>query len=280
MNTSAVTSITATAAANNGITDPARFRDLVAAEWIKIRGQRSSWFLVAFCVLWDSLAAWYSGGHVTGVTPANAGSINPLIYPFNNTAWSLLAVLAASFGALSVAGEYSSGLIRSTIVAVPTRGRIMAAKAAVVAVCAACVGLACSAAALPIAGSQLAGKLTGLGPTGPGVPKAVVASALLLAISSLIGMAIGALIRHPAGAVTATWSALLFVPALLGSGSINLSAAAERMPVQLWTAISHTQPPSPQPAPLAPTPMAWLLYAAWPTISVAVAVWVVRRRDV
>ncbi|MFH8387111.1 hypothetical protein ACH4E7_40415 [Kitasatospora sp. NPDC018058] len=138
----------------------------------------------------------------------------------------------------------------------------------------------CSAAALPIAGSQLAGKLTGLGPTGPGVPKAVVASALLLAISSLIGMALGALIRHPAGAVTATWSALLFVPELLGSGSINLSAAAEGMPVQLWTAISHTQPPSLQPAPLAPTPVAWLLYAAWPTISVAVTVWIVRRRDV
>ena len=66
---------------------------------------------------------------------------------------SLLAVLAATFGALSVAGECSSGLIRSTFVAVPA-GAGSAAKAPVVAVCAACVGLACSAAALPIAGSS------------------------------------------------------------------------------------------------------------------------------
>lgn len=273
------TVVTATTAANIGITDRARFRDLVAAEWVKIRGQRSPCSLAAFCVLWDAFAAWSSARHVS-FPPGAANSFNPLIYPFNDTAWSLLAVLAATFGALSVAGEYSSGLIRSTFVAVPARGRVVAAKALVVAVCAACVGLACSAAALPIAGSQLAGKLTGLGPTGPGVPMAVVASALLLVISSLIGMAIGALVRHPAGAVTAAWSALLFVPELLGSGSINLPAAAEGMPVQLWTAISHTQPQSPQPAPLAPAPVAWLLFAAWPMISVAVTVWVVRLRDV
>ena len=274
------TVVTASTAANIGITDRARFRDLVAAEWIKIRGQRSLWFLAAFCVLWDALVTWYSAGHVVA-PPGTASSFNPLIYPFNGAAWSLfLPVLAATFGVLSVAGEYSSGLVRSTFVAVPARGRVVAAKALVVAVCAACVGLACSAAALPIAGSQLAGQLTGLGPTGPGVPKAVIASALLLVISCLIGMAIGALVRHPAGAVTAAWSALLFVPELLGSGSINLPAAAEGMPVQLWTAISHTQPPSPQPAPLAPALVAWLLYAAWPMIAVAVTVWVVRRRDV
>ena len=279
MNTTVVTATTATTAANTGITDRARFRDLVAAEWIKIRGQRSPCFLAAFCVLWDAFAAWYSAGHVS-IPPGAASFFNPLIYPFNGTAWSLLAVLAATFGVLSVAGEYSSGLIRSTFVAVPARGRVVAAKALVVAVCAGCVGLACSAAALPVAGSQLAGQLTGLGPTGPGVPKAVVASALLLMISSLIGMAISALVRHPAGAVTASWSALLFVPQLLGSGSINLPTAAEGMPVQLWTAISHTQPPSPRPAPLAPAPVAWPLFAAWPMIAVAVTVWVVRRRDV
>lgn len=165
-------------------------------------------------------------------------------------------------------------------VAVPARGRVVAAKALVLAVCTACVGLACSAVALPIAGSQLVGQLTGLGPTGPGVPRAVVASALLLAISSLMGMAFGALIRHPAGAVFTTWSALLFLPELLGSGSINLSTAAEGMPLQLWTAISHTQPVSLHPAPLASGPVAWLLYAVWPAIAVTVTMRVVRRRDV
>lgn len=102
------------------------------------------------------------------VTPATAGSTNPLIYPFNGIAWSLLA-----------------------------------AKALVVAVCAACVGLACSAAALPIAGSQLTG------------------------------------IAH--ATVRATASATY---------------------------------------PLAPSPVAWLLHAAWPMISVGATVWVVRRRDV
>lgn len=269
-----------TANAAGTVNDRARFRDLAAAEWIKIRGQRSSFFLAAFCVMWAGAGAWFSAGRVR-VAPGAARFFNPLIYPFNDTTWSLLAVLAATFGALSIAGEYASGLIRSTFVAVSTRGRVVAAKAMVVAVLMACVGLACAATALPIAGSRLVGQLTGLGPTGPGVPQAVLASALLPAISALIGMAIGALIRHPAGAVAVTWSALLFLPELLGSGSINLPTAAEGMPVQLWTAISHTQPISPHPAPLASAPVACLLYyAAWPVIALAATVWVVRRRDV
>lgn len=260
-------------------TEHARFRDLTASEWIKIRGQRSPYLLAAFCLVWSAVGAWFSAGGVE-IAPGAAPFFNPLIYPFNDTTWSLLAVLAATFGALSVAGEYSSGLIRSTFIAVPARSRVMTAKALVVTISAASIGLACSAVSLPIAGSQLAGKLTGLGPTGPGVPKAIAASALLLAISALIGMAIAALVRHPAGAITATWTALLFLPELLGSGSINIPTAAEGMPVQLWTAIAHTQPPTGHLAPLAPGPVAWLLYAAWPTASVAATVWVVRRRDV
>jgi Single-strand binding protein family len=65
---------------------------------------------------------------------------------------------------------------------------------------------------------------------------------------------------------------------LLGTG--RAARSSWKPTVQLWTAISHTQPPSPQPAPLAPAPVAWLLYAAWPMIAVAVTVWVVRRQDV
>lgn len=273
---------TAAVPATARVTDPAeraRIRDLLGAEWIKIRGQRSSGFLAAFCLGWAGVGAWFSAGHVR-VAPGAARFFNPLIYPFNDTTWSLLAVLAATFGAWSVAGEYASGLIRSTFVAVPARGRVVAAKAVVVSLCAAGVGLACSALALPIAGSRLVGQLTGLGPSGPGVPNAVVASALLLVISSLIGMAIGALVRHPAGAVAAAWSALLFLPELLGSGSIDLPAAAEGMPVQLWTAIAHTQVISPHPPPLAPGPVAWLLYAGWAALTVAATLWAVRRRDV
>lgn len=258
--------------------DRARFADLLAAEWIKIRSLRSLYGLFALGLATAVFSAWWAGVHVR-VAPGAASFFNPLIYPFNDLTWGFLAILAASFGALTVAGEYSSGLIRATFAAVPARHRVTAARALIVAAAMAVFGLVDAVASVPTAGAALSGQLTGLSLTDADVLRAVLASALLLPVAALIGMTIGALVRHPAAAVTTAWAGLLFLPDLLASGTINLPALAEGAPLTVWTAIADTQAHSQHPAPLPSAPVAWVLYAAWPLAALAVTMIVVRRRD-
>jgi len=259
-------------------TDRARFADLLAAEWIKIRSLRSLYGLFVLGLAIAVASAWFEGRHVR-VAPGAASFFNPVIYPFNDLTWAFLAVLAASFGALSVASEYSSGLIRATFAAVPTRHRVIAARALILAASMAIFGLVDAVASVPTAGVALSGQLTGLSLTSPGVQRAVLASTLLLPVAALIGMSIGALIRHPAAAVTTAWAALLFLPDILASGTLNLPALAEGAPLSVWTAVADTQAHSQHPAPLLSTPVAWILYTAWPLATLAATIVVVGRRD-
>lgn len=259
-------------------TDQARFADLLVAEWIKIRSLRSLYGLFALGLIIAVVSAWFEGSHVR-VAPGAASYFSPLIYPFNDLTWTFLAVLSASFGALTVAGEYFSGLIRTTFAAVPSRRRVVGARALILTSVMALFGLVDAVASVPVAGAALSGQLTGLSLTNASVLRAVLASTLLLVVAALIGMSIGALIRHPAAAVTTAWAALLFLPELLGSGTVNLPSLAEGAPLSIWTAIADTQAHSPHPAPLPSAPVAWILYLAWPLAALAVTVVVVERRD-
>jgi ABC-2 type transport system permease protein len=257
----------------------ARFGDLVAAEWIKIRSLRSTYGLLAFGLVVAIMGAWWEGEHVR-VAPGAADAFNPLIYPYNGDTWGFVTVLAATFGTMTMTGEYASGLIRATFTAVPARHRVVLAKSLVVAAVMAVFGLVASVVSLYVAGAALSGQLSGLSLDRHAALRAAVLSAALPVLGALVGIAIGALIRHPAGAVAAVWGFLLFLPVLLGSGTIGLGTATEAMPIAAWTALAHTAPGSPHPAPLPPPGLAWVLLAAWPLLGLATTWFTVARRDV
>ncbi|MFC1405622.1 MULTISPECIES: ABC transporter permease [Streptacidiphilus] len=257
----------------------ARFGDLVAAEWIKVRSLRSTYGLMAFGLLFAVVAAWWEGAHVR-VAPGAAAQFNPLVYPYNDATWEFITVLAATFGVLAVAGEYSSGLIRATFTAVPDRRRVILAKGVVVSTHMALFGVLTSLASLYVAGAALSGQLSGLSLDRPDILRAAAVSAALPVLGALAGMAIGALIRHPAGAVSTAWGVLLFLPTLLASGTIGLGWATQVMPVAAWEAISRSTYGTPHPNPVPAVGVAWLLMAAWPLLSLAATSVVVTRRDV
>lgn len=256
-----------------------RFVDLVAAEWIKIRSLRSTFGLMAFGVLFAVASAWWQGHHVR-VAPGAAASFNPLAYPYDQLTWAFLTVLAASFGALSVAGEYASGLIRATLTAVPARREVLLAKCVVVALSTAVFGAAASVASLYVAGAALHGQLSGLSLGQPAVLRAAVLSAALPVLGSQVGIAIGTLIRYPLGAVGATWALLLLVPTMLASGTIGLATATEATPLSAWMTLAHTAPIGAQHGPLPSPGTAWMLVIAWPLLALAVSAEAVARRDV
>jgi ABC-2 type transport system permease protein len=112
---------------------------VLSSEWLKLRSVRSTYITVAVAATGVPLAAWiawYAAGawdtpslhhHVTISTTA------PLM--------SLLADLCLGIlGVLAVTSEYSSGTIRTSLVAVPRRPAVLAAKAAVVAAVALAAG--------------------------------------------------------------------------------------------------------------------------------------------
>ena len=258
--------------------DRARFVDLVAAEWIKVRSLRSTFGLLVFGTAFAAVAAWWLGHHVR-VAPGAASGFNPLTYPYDQDTWSFITVLAATFGALAISGEYSSGLIRATFIAVPARHRVILAKSLVVAAVMAVFGVVCSVVSLYVAGAALSGQLSGLSLERAEVLRAAALSAALPVVGALLGMAFGALIRHPVGAVSAAWGILVLLPNVLASGTIGLGALTEAMPVSAWTALAGTAQQSPHPSPLPTTVVAWALLASWPLLGLAAASVAVVRRD-
>ena len=100
-----------------------RFRHVARMEWIKLRSLRSTWWTLVITV-----AGAIAIGVTVGINTRNANSD----LTNNALAGIIPALLLTSvLGVLTMTSEYSSGLIRSTLAAAPSRWRLLAAKAAV-----------------------------------------------------------------------------------------------------------------------------------------------------
>ncbi|MGV9880389.1 ABC transporter permease [Streptomyces sp. NPDC003006] len=267
-----------------------RFADLLAAEWIKLRSLRSTYWVLgggALVVIGiNANSAWSNARRLADMPPPPADlephfGFDPLHTAFVEPAWQLFMVLAATVGALSVIGEYTSGLIRTTFTAVPDRRAVVAAKIAVVT--AVLCGLGAVVAGVSFGVTQaLLREEGGLSIGDDGALRAVVASALLAPVCALVGMALGAAVRHAAGSIVAVVGTLLLLPALFQGDTYRwVKEIGNAMPLTAWGRLAENpaMPGLPEKYPVTPAE-AWTVFAAWPLVAVVVAVVVVRRRDV
>ncbi|MFH8491738.1 ABC transporter permease [Streptomyces longisporoflavus] len=271
----------------------ARFRHLVAAEWIKLWSLRSTyWVLAAGALLVIGINAnsarvnldWLTHQERVGAGEGPGAGGGPVYdamsSAFVDPAWQLLMVVAGSVGALAVFGEYTSGLIRTTFTAVPDRGAVMAAKAAVVSAVMLVLGAVVSAASFGVTQAILR-EHGGLSIGDPGALRAVAASALLLPLSALVGMAVGALVRHATGSIVTTLVTLVLAPAFLQGDTYRwVKELGNTMPVTAWNTLIENPAMDFAPVKYASTVTeAWIVFAVWPLVAVAVLVAAVRRRD-
>ncbi|MFJ2774176.1 ABC transporter permease [Streptomyces sp. NPDC087300] len=265
----------------------ARFTDLVAAEWIKLWSLRSTaWILGigALVVIGINVNSARSNAalltQIPAMSPDGSFQIDPMRTSFVDPAYQILMVVAGSVGAIAVFGEYTSGLIRTTFTAVPDRRAVVFAKMTVVTTVMLALGAVVAGASFWLTQALLSDTI-GLSIGAPGALRAVVASALLAPLCALVGMALGALVRHAAGSVVATLLTLL-LPALFGGETYRWAKEiGNAMPLTAWHALvenpSMHYSASKYPETIAE---AWTVFAAWPLVAAVVTVVVVRRRDV
>ncbi|MFF7611501.1 ABC transporter permease [Streptomyces lavendulae] len=265
------------ASATSAAGPPARFGDLLAAEWIKMRSLRSTWWTIALTALFvigcATVASLADHGGTSGFLPFDA---------FTPGAYMTLMLVSGSVGAVTIVSEHGSGLIRTTMVAVPARHAVVLAKAVVLAAVWTAVGTVISLAAFLASQAVLDGRHAGVPLTHPGVARALVASALLAPACALVGLGLGALIRHTPGSVAATLFTLVMLPPLFSTSRQWSADVNHVMVVSAWKRLVQNWGDLPDINRVhdATVPGSWAVYAVWPLVAVALAVVVVRRRDV
>ncbi|GAA2781845.1 ABC-2 transporter permease [Crossiella cryophila] len=183
------------------------FPRVVRAEWTKLLSTRTAWLVLLglplALTLLSGLIGWHNRHRPATLTEAVGGGF--LVY----------ALTFGIFGVLFMAGEHSSGLIRTTLLAVPRRLPVLWAKAVVL-----------FAATLPVLlagylGGFLAHQAFATRPRGlgdPGALLAVLGAAEATALTAIFGLAVGTLVRGLAGAIGVFVLGLVLLPqALLGS---------------------------------------------------------------
>ena len=184
----------------------AGFGRLMLAEWTKIRSVRSTvWALLLLVILDLGFTALFTGltaGQWKNTDAENRASI--MADPTSTILGSgffLSQLTVCVLGVMVIASEYSTGMIRASLLAVPRRLPMLAAKSAVFTLLILVIGTVTSFGSFFIGAPILHSKApVALGD--PGVLRAVVGGGLYLAMLGLFALALGAIIRHTAAGIT------------------------------------------------------------------------------
>ncbi|MEN3614999.1 hypothetical protein AAH979_36390 [Plantactinospora sp. ZYX-F-223] len=273
----------------------ARFHNLLVSEWIKLWSLRSTYGVLAvgvlICVGITTNSARSNVALISrSPNPSQRLAIDPMHAAFVTEAFQILGIIACSVGAITIFGEYTTGLIRTTFAAVPVRRQVVTAKVLVVSAVMLVFGTLVSVASFGVTQAIYHQHRIGLSIGAPGALRAVTASALLAPLCALVGMALGAVIRHAAGTIVAAIGLLLLLPALFQGETYRwVKEIGNAMPYPAWQALAenparHNADPG-RPALVAMTKYpvtvteAWIVFTAWAVAAVVVAVVAVHRRD-
>lgn len=169
--------------------------DALASEWTKIRSVRSTmWTLGIMIVL--LLGIGLLSAIAVNASGSELGSTPVLSLGFFGVLLGSICVI--TLGVMTIASEYGTGMIRTTLTACPTRGRVLTAKAIVFFLLTFVITTVTTALVAVLQTAMLGG----VEPTGGDWLRATVGVGLYIATLGLLSLAVGALIRHSAGAIT------------------------------------------------------------------------------
>jgi ABC-2 type transport system permease protein len=234
-------------------------KNALHAEWTKQRTVAvTGWLLLSVAVLTGAVSAVTAGA---AHCPAAGCGLDPARVSLTGVEFGQAAV--AILAVLAISGEYTTGMIRTTLTAMPRRTTVLAAKAAVLA------GLVLAAGTVGVLASVLAGRLLlpghgftaahGLAPLsladGP-VLRAAAGSVLYLVLIGLLSLGVATAVREPAVAIGVVLALLFLFPIIahvavsqqwqrhleqagpMTAGlAIQATTGLHRLPIQPWAGL-------------------------------------------
>lgn len=253
---------------------------VLRSEWTKLRSVRSTRWSLLVAVLFTIGIAAIATAVVVNRWPTMALHDRAEFQPLEvNLAGVQLAQLAIGvLGVLIITGEYSTGMIRASMAAVPRRLPVLWGKVGVYGATTLVLMVPATFVTFLI-GEAILGGGSGVPHVGlgdPGVLRAVIGAGLYLTVVGLFGLGLGAIVRNTAGGI-ATFAAIMFVlPPLMNvlPASWN-TAASPYLPLAAGQSIMATTPGHH----LAPWAGFGLL-CGYTAVTLAIAAVLLRRRDV
>ena len=255
---------------------------LLASEWTKIRSVRSTvWTLIIFVVVTLGLTAlftWLTVANWTGpkAGPRDARVILDPVGFILGSGLGLGQLTLCVLGVLVISSEYSTGVIRASLLAVPRRLKMLTAKSLVFAALLIVVGEIIAFGAF-LVGSAILHSRVPVSLSDHNVTRAVVGAGLYLTVLGLFSLAIGALIRHTAGAITTAIGVVFVLPILSGllPGSWG-NHVNGYLPEQAGVLVGQSHPAS------GDVLSAWEgfgVFCLWTAVLLAIAAYLLQRRD-
>jgi ABC-2 type transport system permease protein len=273
----------------------------VNSEWIKFRSLRSTWWSIGVALL-ISVGLGILFSDLRGNDLANHGGFEPDVTALSLRGFYLAQLAVGVLGVLFITGEYSTGMIRATLSAVPKRVPVWVAKIAIFAAVIFLITLVAAFLAFlggqaVLSSYQVQGGFT-TGPKGgiafmpgmaggtlhslgvsishPGSMRAIFGAAFYMVGVGLLGLGCGFILRNTGAAIAALFGLMLVLPLLAQAlpGSLQ-HQVSKFLPLLAGTAGMTTQPSSDQLAP-------WTglgIFALYVVAALLIGLLVLRRRD-
>jgi ABC-2 type transport system permease protein len=258
-----------------------RFRDLLRSERTKLASLRSTWWAMGAMVvlalginiLFASLmSADWSKLSAQDLAEFRGDTVGLVLQP--GAAWGQVA--ACILGVMLMASEFSTGMVRATMLAIPRRTPVLAAKALVFGGLLFVLG---ELIAIPsvLVGSHVVGAHAPLSITDPATVRAVLGFGVYVALLGVFALGVGTIVRHPAAAISAVVAVQFVLPAALGAvpGSAfhHVVAALPANAVELMGSSQHT-------GDLYTPLQSLLILVGWAAVGLLVAAVTLKKRDV
>ncbi|TFB86215.1 ABC transporter permease [Cryobacterium algoricola] len=192
---------------------------IIRSEWIKLSTVRSTiWCFAVLLVVSMGLAAIMAFGlDLAGTDIATVPGTDQARFVAQASTFGVFfgQLIVAVLGVLVVTGEFTTGMIRSTLTAVPKRLPALWAKALVLFVTTFVAGLVSNIAAYAVTVAIANGQGLHASLFAPEVIFPVLGGALYLALVAVFALGIGTIVRSGAGSIAVALGVILLLPVVL-----------------------------------------------------------------
>ncbi|MFD3310242.1 ABC transporter permease [Streptomyces sp. NPDC058656] len=250
---------------------------VVRSEWTKIRSVASTvWTLSLAAVVTVALGvliSLLSKNEFDDLSTKDQLSFDPTFISFAGMSLGQLAMIV--FGVLVVSNEYSTGMIRTSLAAVPQRGTFLFSKIAVATGLAFVVALATSFVAFFLGQAMLGSHRASIGD--PGVLRAVIGGGLYMTLIALFSMGVATMLRSPMLSLGILMPFFFLISAILGNVDAT-KKVGQYLPDQAGSKIMQVVTPIDDDVPYGPWGGLGIM-VLWVVVAVAGGYVLLKKRD-